>query len=264
MFSYVDKKIRLELEATGQLVSLNEQGQVVSGDDPKAVVSILGPVQIPRQINGEEVVLDWFPFVRRTELGNVLTAAQEVKEGTGEAFRNLLQSSMSVNSVFAFPGFRQQKNPLVRVHSCCLTGDIFGSNRCDCGPQLKKALRLFQKDGGGAVIYMSGHEGRGIGLWAKAITYLLQDKGADTYQANTSLGLPEDSRDFTDAAIVLRYLLQGNPVRLLSNNPGKKTQLEDGGQKVSEVVPLVCGVTEYNRRYLKSKKSKGHLLPDEL
>ena len=95
---------------------------------------------------------------------------------------------------------------LVRVHSECLTGDVFGSERCECGPQLKSALELIDADHeGGMLIYMSGHEGRGIGLWAKAVTYLLQDMGQDTYDANTALGLPEDSRDFTDAAVALRH-----------------------------------------------------------
>lgn len=264
MFSYVDQRIRDELEAAGLLVNLDEDGKPVDGQDRTAAVSILGPVPIPRQVGEQEVLLDWYPFVRRTELGLVLGAAQGVEEGGAEAFRKLIQSSMSVNSVFAFPGFRTLKNPLVRIHSCCLTGDIFASKRCDCGPQLAAAFSLFQQQGGGAVIYMAGHEGRGIGLWAKAITYLLQDRGEDTYQANTSLGLPEDSRDFSDAAVALRYLLGGATLRLLSNNPNKKNQLESRGQPVSEVVPLVSGVTPYNRRYLRSKKRKGHLLPDRL
>ena len=114
------------------------------------------------------------------------------------------------------------------------------------------------------MIYMSGHEGRGIGLWAKAITYLLQDDGQDTYQANISLGLPEDSRDFTDAAVVLRYLLQGKPVRLLSNNPLKRRHLEQGGQPVAEMVNFTAGVCDHNLRYMRSKRSKGHLLPEQL
>ena len=105
---------------------------------------------------------------------------------------------------------------------------------------------------------------QGIGLWAKAITYLLQDQGQDTYQANKSLNLPEDSRDFTDAAVVLRYLLAGEPVRLLSNNPDKRRHLEQGGQTVSEIVPLVVGVNEHNIRYLRAKKEKGHQLSESL
>jgi len=143
-----------------------------------------------------------------------------------------------------------------------MTGDVFGSKRCECGPQLEVSFEMILEEGAGAVVYMSSHEGRGIGLWAKAITYLLQDDGQDTYQANVSLGLPEDSRDFTDAAVALRYLLKGRPVRLLSNNPLKREQLEQAGQPVEEMISLVAGVNDLNRRYMRSKREKGHLLPD--
>jgi GTP cyclohydrolase II len=110
------------------------------------------------------------------------------------------------------------------------------------------------------VIYLAGQEGRGIGLWAKAVTYLLQDNGQDTYEANVSLGLPEDSRDFIDAALVLRHLLKGRPIRLLSNNPIKQSQLVENGQPVSAMLPLVTGHTKHNERYLESKRKKGHLI----
>ena len=264
MFSYVDPAIRRGLEENGQLVTLDQDGAPIAGDAAGAFMSVLGPVPIPRPIGDREVTLEWYPFVRRTELREVLDAGSSVTDAGSEAFRNLLQSSMSVNSVFALPGFREAQEPLVRVHSCCLTGDIFHSRRCDCGPQLDAAFRQIVGAGAGAVVYMSGHEGRGIGLWAKAITYLLQDQGQNTYEANVSLGLPEDSRDFSDAAVVLRYLLRGGSVRLLSNNPEKRRQLEQHGQAVSEVVPLHVGLTEHNIRYLRAKREKGHLFPDDL
>ena len=264
MFSYVDESIRERLEADGLLVTLDRNSAVVSSDHPAAFLSVLGPVPIPRLIAGEEAMLDWYPFVRRTELSAVLAAAHEVGGGNAAAFRHLLHSSMSVNSVFAIPGLRQTEQPLVRIHSCCLTGDVFGSRRCDCGPQLDQAFEQIKAAGAGAVVYMSGHEGRGIGLWAKAVTYLLQDSGHNTYQANAALGLPEDSRDFSDAAVVLRYLLNGRPLRLLSNNPDKRTQLEQHGQAISEVVPLIAGVCEHNLRYMRAKREKGHLMPEDL
>lgn len=263
MFSYVDKSIREQLVRNRQLVDLDIAGEEITGDTAP-FISILGPVSVPRIIDGEEVDLQWYPFVRRVELAHVLEAANEVSGSENEAFRTLLQANMSVNSVFALPGFRKSENPLVRVHSCCLTGDIFGSMRCDCGPQLAAAFRQMKEQGGGAVIYMSGHEGRGIGLWAKAITYLLQDAGQDTFEANLSLGLPEDSRDFSDAAVVLRYLLCQGPLRLLSNNPLKRKHLVENGQAVSGVVPLVTGINDYNIRYIRSKRNKGHILPDDL
>lgn len=264
MFSYVDKSIRVRLEREGLLVTLNRGGEVVPGDTSGAFMSVLGPVPIPRLIRDQETMLEWYPFVRRTELRAVLDAAREVDDGGSEAFRNLLHSSMSVNSVFALPGFRDAELPLVRIHSCCLTGDVFGSRRCDCGPQLAAAFEQIKDAGAGAVVYMNGHEGRGIGLWAKAVTYLLQDGGHNTYQANVALGLPEDSRDFSDAAVVLKYLLGGRPVRLLSNNPDKRAQLERHGQPIAEVVTLIAGVCEHNRRYMAAKRDKGHLMPDDL
>ncbi|MGR8920862.1 MAG: GTP cyclohydrolase II [Gammaproteobacteria bacterium] len=263
MFSYVDESIRESLEADGLMVTLNRDSEVVGGGDRDAFISILGPVPIPRLIAGEEHVLEWYPFVRRTELSAVLDAAHDV-HGGGEALRKLLHSSMSVNSVFALPGFRAAEQPLVRVHSCCLTGDVFGSRRCDCGPQLEAAFEQMAQEGAGAVVYMSGHEGRGIGLWAKAVTYLLQDAGHNTYQANVALGLPEDSRDFTDAGVVLKYLLAEQPIRLLSNNPDKRRQLEQVGQPVAGTVALVAGLCEHNLRYIRAKRSKGHLIADDV
>lgn len=264
MFSYVDANIKQWLDQRGLLVTVDQQGATVGADDGSALLSILGPVPLPRIIAGQQVTLEWYPFVRRTELADVLNAADLVRNGQLNALQQLLHSSMSVNSVFALPGFGAAKNPLVRIHSCCLTGDIFGSQRCDCGPQLQGAFEQIVAEGNGAVVYMSGHEGRGIGLWAKAITYLLQDEGQDTYQANASLNLPEDSRDFTDAAVVLRHLLAGEPIRLLSNNPDKYRDLQRGGQPVTAVVPLVAGVNEHNIRYLRAKKDKGHDLPESL
>lgn len=263
MFSYVDQSIRQQLLKRHQLVDLDQSGQETR-DGGTPFISILGPVTIPRLIDGEEVLLEWYPFVRRVELTQVLKAADEVHGGQSDAFRALLQANMSVNSVFALPGFRETSEPLVRIHSCCLTGDIFGSMRCDCGPQLEAALRKMKQEGGGAVVYMSGHEGRGIGLWAKAVTYLLQDAGQDTYEANVSLGLPEDSRDFSEAATALRYLLKDTPIRLLSNNPNKRKQLEQNGQTISEAVSLVSGVNDHNIRYLRAKRGKGHQLPEGL
>jgi GTP cyclohydrolase II len=264
VFSYVDSSIRESLEKEELMKTLDRDGAIVDSNNSDAYISLLGPVPMPRLIGGEEVILHWFPFVRRTELSTVLDSAAGVAHGGEEAFRALLNNSMLVNSVFAFPGFEDAQEPLVRVHSCCLTGDVFGSRRCDCGPQLDTAFEQIKAAGTGAVIYMSGHEGRGIGLWAKAITYLLQDRGHDTYEANSALGLPEDSRDFSDAALVMRFLLQGRPIQLLSNNPDKKVQLEENGQPVSKQVSLIAGICEHNKRYLEAKRDKGHKIADGL
>lgn len=263
MFSYVDPEIRERLERSGKLATLDREGRPVTpGPSARPHLSVLGPIPLPRELDGREHLLHWYTFVRRVELNGVLEAAGAVAaEGAGR-LRELLSTNMSVNSVLATPDLASLPAPLVRVHSCCITGDVFGSRRCECGPQLDESFRQILAEGGGAVVYMSSHEGRGIGLWAKAITYLLQDEGQDTYQANVTLGLPEDSRDFTDAAVVLRHLLGGRPVRLLSNNPLKREHLERAGQPVSEMVQLVAGVCDHNVSYMRCKRMKGHLLPD--
>lgn len=258
MFSYVDPKMRQKLQQSDKLFYLNEQGEKVAEDyDGAPVISVIGPIPMPVTVDQKEILLHWYPFVRRVELRQVLDTAEAVQQGEKEAFRLLIQERMSVNSILATPNFTQLDHPLVRIHSCCMTGDVFGSMRCECGPQLELAFQAITQDGG-AVVYMSSHEGRGIGLWAKAVTYLLQDEGQDTYQANVSLGLPEDSRDFSDAAIVLKHMLKGKSIRLMSNNPLKFEQLEKAGQPIMDRVPHVVGVGDHNSRYMASKKEKGH------
>ncbi|OUU74154.1 MAG: hypothetical protein CBC29_08425 [Methylococcaceae bacterium TMED69] len=267
MFSYVDPSVAEKLISDGKLRTVDFNGELVSREDDKAYLSVLGPVPMPRKFEVDntlkEIKLNWYCFVRRTELSHVVETGLKVSSSDSEEFRQLVTSSMCVNSVLAFPGFETVETPLVRVHSNCLTGDVFGSLRCDCRPQLVKAFDQISESDGGAIVYMSGHEGRGIGLWAKAATYLLQDEGQNTYQANRSLGLPEDSRDFSDAAVVLKFLTKGKSINLISNNPEKKRQLEASGQRVASTVPIMTGKNEYNKKYLSSKKEKGHFISDE-
>jgi GTP cyclohydrolase II len=171
---------------------------------------------------------------------------------------------MAVNSVLVLGRPASWSNPLVRVHSSCLTGDVFGSARCECGPQFMSALeRIADDPAGGMLIYMSGHEGRGIGLWAKAATYVLQDAGENTYQANRSLGLPDDSRDFSDAASLLKYFLDDRPFRLLTNNPKKVADLGNFGVTNITAVKHLAGVTDVNRNYMAAKREWGHRLDEE-
>ena len=148
---------------------------------------------------------------------------------------------------------------LVRVHSECLTGDAFGSLRCDCGPQLNAALAAVSERGWGCVLYLR-QEGRGIGLHAKIQAYHLQDQGADTLDANLMLGHPADARDYTIAARMLNSLGAGQ-VSLLTNNPDKVEQLRSYGIDVVERIPLVAGVGDDNRNYLRTKAERmGHEL----
>jgi len=152
--------------------------------------------------------------------------------------------------------------PLVRVHSECLTGEAFGSLKCECGPQLETALDAIAKDGG-IVVYLRGHEGRGIGLVDKLRAYRLQEEGLDTVEANVALGLPPDRREFGGAAAILADL-GATRVRLMTNNPDKISQLEEHGVEVAETVPIVVGVGETNRGYLGAKRDRmGHLLPSD-
>ena len=148
--------------------------------------------------------------------------------------------------------------PLVRVHSECLTGEALGSLRCDCGPQLQESIRLISESEGGVVIYLRGHEGRGIGLANKIMAYALQDKGHDTVEANTALGFAPDTRDYAAAAHMLKALGVKSLV-LLSNNPQKANALEEFGVEVVERRPLIIAANPFNAAYLATKRDRmGH------
>ena len=150
---------------------------------------------------------------------------------------------------------------LTRVHSECLTGDVFGSHRCDCGPQLDEALERIVQEGRGILVYLRGHEGRGIGLVAKLQAYQLQDGGRDTVDANLDLGLPADARHYGTATQILRDL-GVRSVRLLTNNPAKTTGLEAYGVRVNERVRLTTRPNDHNLAYLLTKRDRmGHDLP---
>ena len=156
-------------------------------------------------------------------------------------------------------GFSKSVNPLIRIHSECLTGDAFHSLKCDCGAQLKKSMELIQKEGAGAIVYLR-QEGRGIGLESKIQAYALQDKGYDTLDANLALGLPADARDYEIAATMLKKK-DVTRVRLMTNNPLKVKGLRDNGIEVSDRVSHITGLCESYRDFLSTKKMRmGHLL----
>jgi 3,4-dihydroxy 2-butanone 4-phosphate synthase / GTP cyclohydrolase II len=153
-----------------------------------------------------------------------------------------------------------QPNVLVRVHSECLTGDVFGSLRCDCGPQLSAAMQMVAEEGMGAVVYLRGHEGRGIGIGHKLRAYQLQDQGHDTVDANIKLGLPVDSREYGIGAQIL-VDLGITTMRLMTNNPSKRGGLEGFGLEIAERVPLLTEPNPENVAYLRTKRERmGHLL----
>jgi GTP cyclohydrolase II len=267
MFTYLDPTVRKRLEEHGKLFQIDRDGVQVPSDrvPPRGTgISVLGPIPLPLKLCDTEIAVEWYACVRRTELGKIEEIADELRAQHGQASFATLASSMAVNSVLLLGDPAGWENPLVRVHSSCMTGDVFGSQRCECGPQLQMALKRIQEDEqGGMVIYMSGHEGRGIGLWAKAATYLLQDAGEDTYEANRSLGLPDDSRDFSDAGSLLKFFLKDRAFRLLTNNPKKVNDLEQMGLRGITRVKHVTGVGDNNRRYLTAKQGWGHELTPE-
>lgn len=170
------------------------------------------------------------------------------------------QKSNGLEHVALFVGEWDKDEPLlVRMHSSCVTGDIFGSKRCDCGDQLHKSMQLISKEGKGVIVYLN-QEGRGIGLMNKIAAYKLQEEGLDTVDANTHLGFAPDERDYGVGAQILRELGVGK-IRLLTNNPVKRVGLEGYGLEIVENVPIEICPNEYNERYLRTKMDRmGHTL----
>jgi 3,4-dihydroxy 2-butanone 4-phosphate synthase/GTP cyclohydrolase II len=211
-------------------------------------------------------IAELISYRRRRERLVVRVSEARVPLEAGEfraiGFRDVIDGSEHV--AFAMGDLAAASNPLVRVHSECLTGDVFGSRRCDCGRQLTSALRAIAKENCGAVVYLRGHEGRGIGLLAKLDAYRIQDSlGLDTVDANLELGFPADRRDYGTAAQILRELgISG--MRLLTNNPAKRMALEAYGLGVSQQVPLITEATPDNLAYLDAKRRRlGHLFSSE-
>jgi 3,4-dihydroxy 2-butanone 4-phosphate synthase/GTP cyclohydrolase II len=203
---------------------------------------------------------------RRTEthVERVAETRLPTRHGAFTAFgyRSTVDGSEHLALVHGDPAGLAGEPVLTRVHSECLTGDVFGSSRCDCGPQLEEALERIAQEGRGVVIYLRGHEGRGIGLLAKLQAYQLQDGGRDTVDANLDLGLPADARHYGAATQILRDLGVGS-VRLMTNNPDKTSSLESYGVPVAERVALTPRPNDHNLAYLLTKRDRmGHDLPD--
>jgi len=177
--------------------------------------------------------------------------------------RGYYDTRTTADHVAIIAGNPTGENVLVRMHSECITGEAFGSKKCECGPQLDYALdRIATDPAGGVVIYLRGQEGRGIGLLNKLKAYALQDEGMDTVEANLALGLPSEAREYGAAVSILRDL-GIKSVRLMSNNPAKIDALEMAGISVTEYVPIIVGQENENMGYLETKREKmGHILPE--
>lgn len=192
--------------------------------------------------------------IERVAVANLPTQTGEFKLA---GYRSLTSSE---EFVVLYKGEMDRNIPtLVRIHSQCLTGDVFGSIKCDCGPQLNKAMELIEKEGRGAIVYQQ-QEGRGIGIINKIRAYALQDEGADTVEANEKLGFVVDARQYQQCAEIL-FDLGLCKVRVMSNNPDKIQALEEAGLQIVERVPIEVDAQQPAAHYLKTKKEKlGHLL----
>lgn len=170
------------------------------------------------------------------------------------------QKSNGLEHVVLYKGEWEEGEPvLVRMHSSCMTGDVFGSQRCDCGDQLHEAMRMIEREGKGLIVYLS-QEGRGIGLMNKIAAYRLQEQGDDTVDANIHLGFQPDEREYGVGAQILREMGVGK-IRLITNNPVKRVGLESYGLTIEENVPIVIEPNQFNRRYLETKRTRmGHKL----
>lgn len=197
----------------------------------------------------------------RLERESLIERGVEVKMPTEYGDFHLIpfkQKSNGLEHVALIKGTWEKDEPiLVRVHSSCVTGDIFGSKRCECGEQLHKSMQMIQKEGKGVVVYLN-QEGRGIGLMAKMQAYKLQEEGYDTVDANLHLGFKADERNYGVGAAILREI-NVKKMRLLTNNPIKRVGLESFGLDVIENVPIEVGINQYNKFYMETKKNRmGH------
>jgi len=229
----------------GTMARLPELRRVASQHDLK-IISIAGLIEFRRKRE---------KLVRKVAEASIPTPFGEFH---AHAYESLVDGRVHVAMVLGNVG--DGENILVRVHSECLTGDVFHSLRCDCGTQLESALAQTGQEGRGVVLYIRGHEGRAIGLTHKLRAYQLQEDGRDTVEANVELGFPPDPRDYGIGAQIL-YDLGVRSMRLLTNNPSKRAGLEGYGLSIVERVPLETTPTRQNLAYLKTKREKlGHLL----
>ncbi len=243
------------LSPVGALCEMvNDDGTMMRAPECRAFADEHGLVMIS--------IADMIRFRRRTESLVTKVAETLLPTAFGDfvAFGYQSQTDDSEHIALVAGDIGDGEDVLVRVHSECLTGDVFGSLRCDCGPQLHAALERVAAEGRGVVLYIKGHEGRGIGLLHKLRAYTLQDSGSDTVDANLELGLPADARDYGTGAMILADL-GVRSMRLLTNNPAKRAGLEGYGLTISERVPIETTVTDHNRVYMQTKVDRmGHVL----
>ncbi len=251
----VDLAKLADLSPAGALCELvNDDGTMMRAPDCRRFADEHGLVMVS--------IADLIKFRRRTEkqVKRVATTKLPTEFGDFIAVGYSSEIDGSEHVALVVGDISDGENVLVRVHSECLTGDVFGSLRCDCGPQLHGAMKKISDEGRGVVLYVKGHEGRGIGLLHKLRAYGLQDAGRDTVDANLDLGLPIDSRDYGTGAQILADL-GIRSMRLLTNNPAKRAGLEGYGLSITERVPMEIDANDHNVAYLHTKAERmGHTL----
>lgn len=214
---------------------------------------IVGPVKLPIKQGDFEVTFNWYTWLKTSSSVNT-------KEQVLEMIVDADLASSQQSSVLVYGDFENAEDAMIRMHSICHTGDIFGSQRCDCGYQLHESMKMITEHGCGAIFYLANHEGRGIGLFTKSLAYILQEEGYDTVEANHVLGFEDDTRSYEEAIRVLETL-RSKPVTLITNNPKKLEALKQHGLLAHHHIPLWGGLTETNRFYLQTKvKKSGHIL----
>ncbi|MCZ8537033.1 GTP cyclohydrolase II [Paenisporosarcina quisquiliarum] len=240
----------IQLVSKEALPVLKDKIKLIKKDE--GAIYLVGPIRLPVNLYGETFIFQWYCWLNSNQEHEDF---QQIIDNLSSA--NLAEYQQS--SVLVYGDFENDEDALIRMHSICHTGDIFGSKRCDCGFQLKQSMQMIVDHGSGALFYLANHEGRGIGLFSKAMAYILQENGYDTVEANESLGFVDDSRNYDDAIQVLKAL-RSKPVTLLTNNPKKLTALIDAGMPISGRTPLWGDISEFNEAYLQTKiKRSGHL-----
>ncbi|HWJ78761.1 MAG TPA: GTP cyclohydrolase II [Niallia sp.] len=214
-------------------------------------LSLVGPVKLPVQLDDEVVTFQWYTWIEVDKTKS--------KEEILQSLPSMHLADYQQSSVLVYGDFKNEEETLIRMHSICHTGDIFGSKRCDCGFQLRESMRMIVKNGSGALFYLANHEGRGIGLFTKSLAYLLQEQGLDTVEANLALDFPDDLRSY-EAPIKVLQNLRDKKVKLITNNPKKLKALQQLGLTAEENIPLWGDVSTYNEKYLETKvKKSGHI-----
>lgn len=230
---------------------LKDKMAILSQVDKKDIC-LVGPIKLPVQLDDQVVHFNWYTWLE-------LDCISSDKEDILNALPSLNLASSQQSSVLVYGDFEHDENALIRMHSICHTGDIFGSKRCDCGFQLRQSMRMIVENKSGAIFYLANHEGRGIGLFSKSFAYLLQQEGMDTVEANQALGFADDIRNYEEPIRVLQHL-RSKPVTLITNNPKKLAALKQYGLSAEDHVPLWGDVSDFNKRYLETKVNKsGHI-----